>query len=112
MVDNDSGRNIDKDQYGQKQNNSIFDDDLVEDVNSIQEPYPTNEIVDEESSDDEVENPDEKVHEYDDTDHPHEYRTPSAVIDDYQGSGASSGNSFEQQNPLQSTYPATDRDNR
>lgn len=113
MVDNDSGRNFDKDQYGRKQNKSIFDDDLVEDVDSVQEPYPANDIVDDEFSDAEVENPDENVHEYDDTDHPHEYKPPSAaVVNSYKGSGAATSSPFEQQNPLQSSYPASDRDNR
>ena len=109
MVDNDNGLNIGKNQYDQRQQN-IFDDSVVEDVESIQEPYPHNEITDEDNSG-EVENPDEH-REYDDKDHPHEYNPPRAVVDvDYNGASGEDGtNSFEQQNPLQSTISSSDRD--
>jgi hypothetical protein len=111
MVDKDYGRNIDKDQYGRSQQHSVFDDDVIEDVDSVQEPYPVNDITDEEEQNQEVENPDEKVREYEDNDHPHEYHSPRAVIDDYKGSSESDRtNAFEQQNPLQSTIPTSDRD--
>lgn len=112
MVDRDNGRNIDDAQYGRKQQHSVFDDDVIEDVDSVQDPYPVNDRLDDEDNENkEVENPDENVHEYEDNDHPHEYRPPSAVIDDYKGSGRTGGaNGFEQQNPLQSTIPASDSD--
>lgn len=112
MVDKDYGRFIDKDQYDRSQQHSVFDDDVIEDVDSVQEPYPVNDMAEnEELENKEVEKPDENVHEYEDNDHPHEYRPPSAVINDYKGSaGVDRSNPFEQQNPLQSTIPASDRD--
>jgi hypothetical protein len=112
MVDNNYGQNIDKDQFDRRQQHSVFDDDVTEDIDSVQEPYPVNDKVeDQDIENKEVENPDENVHEYEDNDHPHEYTPPSAVIDNYKGSGGTDRtNAFEQQNPLQSTIPASDRD--
>jgi hypothetical protein len=113
VLDNDNGHN-DKNQTGQKQENSIFDKEknLVEDVDTIQDPYPAKDATDNDDMiDGEVENPDENK-EYEDKDHPHETNPPRAVVDvDYQGvSGDDSTNAYEQQNPLQSTIPSSDSD--
>ncbi|HEX3008625.1 MAG TPA: hypothetical protein VHO90_13525 [Bacteroidales bacterium] len=114
MMDRNYGQRVDNDQFGRRIQPDVFEDeDVVEDVESIQEPYPANEETDEYDDtieDADVENPDEH-HEYDDKDHPHEYKPPSAVINDYKGaSGSDRTNAFEQQNPLQSNYPASDSD--
>lgn len=112
MVDNDNGQN-DKDQNDQRQEN-IFDKDktLVEDVDTIQEPYPAKDSKNNDDMiDGEVENPDENK-EYEDKDHPHESEPPRAVVNvDYKGvSGNDRTNAYEQQNPLQSNIPSSDRD--
>lgn len=117
MVDNNYNRNIDQDQYGRKKENNSFDDEyVVEDVDAIQEPYPTDDVLETEDRIDDEDNEDNKkeendIHEYEDNDHPHEYRSPTAVIDDYRGaSDKDTTNPFERQNPLQSTYPSSGRD--
>jgi hypothetical protein len=113
MVDNDYNRNIDQDQYGKRKQNNTFDGEYVEeDVDAIQDPYPSDDIVDSEDTIDEAdENEESDVHEYEDNDHPHEYRSPTAVIDDYRGaSEKDTTNPFERQNSLQSTYPASSSD--
>lgn len=108
MVDRDYGRRIDKDQYDPRKQNDLFEDeDVEEDVDPIQEPYAYNEKQNKDITDAEVENPDEH-HEYDDKDHPHQTQPPVANVD-YSGNRT---NTFEQQNPLQSTFPSSDRDRR
>ncbi len=116
MENRDNDRNIGNNQYDQNRQGNIFDDkDIVEDIDSVQDPYPANnitgkdEILDD-TSDGEIDN-DDNIHEYEDTDHPHEYQQPSAVLDDLSGvSGGADTNPYEQQNPLQSTYPSSERD--
>lgn len=114
MVDNDYSQKIERDQYGRKKQNIFDDDNLVEDVDPIQEPYPINDVEDnyDDSIDAENENEEEKdIHEYEDNDHPHEYRSPTAVLDDYKGaSDKDATNPFERQNPLQNTIPSSGRD--
>lgn len=115
MAERNYGQSPDKDRIDRTQQDSVFDDDVEEDIDSVQDPYPVNDSDEQKNEGGaEVENPntDERVREYEDKDHEHEYRSPKAVIDDYKGSTARTNNPFEQQNPLQSTFPASDRDER
>ena len=111
MAHKNYGRYSDANQFDLTEDN-MFDDDVMEDVESVQEPYPSNEINEnDDRKGEEVENPDENVHEYEDNDHPHEYKPPSANIADYNGvSENDRTNLFEQQNPLQSNISPSERD--
>jgi hypothetical protein len=109
MVDKDIDQYIDKSRYDQRRQQNNFDESIVENVELIQDPYPDNDLTESEG---EVEDPDENK-EYDDKEHPHEYNPPRAVVDVdcNDDSGGDRTNAFEQQNPLQSNLPSSDRDN-
>lgn len=112
MANSDKELKFNNSRYDQKYDNSIFEDDNVDDdIDSLQKPYPSDDDLDEDDiTDADIDEDTDDLHEYEDNDHPHQYTPPSAGLDNKVASANDRTNAFEQQNPLQSTYPSSDSD--